>query len=354
MPTTPPPPLPAGHMINDRYELQSFLGRGAAGDVYQALDKHMDTVVALKLLNPVGGRPAAWDEAQVLEQLRGDYLLPVYNADVVEGSDIRFITTRVMDGGDLEAVAADLGVEVAVAVRWAAQIAHAAERIHSARMLHRDIKPGNAFLDADRNAHLADLGKAIALDPTGQAPPDGTFVTVAPEAVGGRRQHCRIESDVYSLGATAFYLLSGEYPISPTGVPPVNYVAKILAGDRRRLRDLAPHVSQGLAGVIEKALSLDPVDRQSSALEFANQISTATRSDRPWRKVPCHGGHLRCLEAPPAIGQAGIRLCVFGTGKNVSAIEARYFSGRAVKGTPLVGVKDRDIPKELRRLCSSL
>ena len=68
--------------------------------------------------DPKGGAPAAWDEARILEQLRSDYLLPVINADIVGTSDIRYITTELMTGGDAETAAAPHGVDVSVAVRW--------------------------------------------------------------------------------------------------------------------------------------------------------------------------------------------------------------------------------------------
>jgi eukaryotic-like serine/threonine-protein kinase len=352
---SPLPPLPAGHMINNRYKLRSHLGRGAAGDVYEVFDQHMGAVVALKLLNPVGGQPAAWDEARVHEQLRGDYLLPVYNADVVEGSDIRFITTRVMDGGDLDAEAAEYGVDVAVAVRWACQLSHAAERLHSAAMIHRDIKPGNAFLDSDRNAHLADLGKAVALDSIGRASPDGSPVTVAPEAVGrSNPPWCGVQSDVYSLGATAFYLLAGEYPVTYKGVSMRDYLSRVANGDRQRLRDLAPQVTQGLATVVERALSPEPADRQGSALEFANQLSTARRYPRPWRRIAPHTGHLKCLEAGASATKKGVRICVIGDPLNKVDIDSRYASGRSVPGATKANISVRDVSKELRRLCSDL
>lgn len=95
------PQLPVGHRINDRYNLTGFLGRGKDGQVYRAHDEHLDMEVAIKLIEPQTGQVATWDEAQRLVQLQSDFLLRVYNADIVHNSDIRFITTPVMEGGDL-------------------------------------------------------------------------------------------------------------------------------------------------------------------------------------------------------------------------------------------------------------
>src|SRR5580658_1805964 len=95
----------AGSRIADRYLVVKHLGGGTYGDVYHVIDEHLGNEVALKLLKPQAGQPATWDEAQILEQMRSEYLVPVLNADVVQGSDLRYITTTLMTGGDLAGVA---------------------------------------------------------------------------------------------------------------------------------------------------------------------------------------------------------------------------------------------------------
>lgn len=346
------PPYPNGTIFNDRYTVDAFLGQGAAGAVYQVVDAHLDTQVALKILPPVGGQPAAWHEAQVLEKLRGDYLLPVYNADVLSGTDIRFITTKVMNGGDLESECKLSGAEVSLAVRWSSHIAHAAERIHSAGLLHRDIKPGNCFLDDSASAHLADLGLAVAVDANGQAAPNGTLATVAPEVLDGPSAYCSVASDIYSLGATAFYLISGTYPIHDPRRDRAWHRDQIVAGNRRRLRDLAPHVTQGMAVVIERALSQDPAARQSTALDFANQISTAKRHRRKWRLVD-HPTHILCIEAPDEKARKGVGVCAIPAATNCS-IESRSTSGRLLRSQARSNVRTIEVPKEMRAIAASV
>src|SRR6266511_3138000 len=163
--------LPVGTRINDRYEIICRLGGGSDGQVYRVVDEHLGNEVALKLLAPKAGQPAAWDEAQTLELLRSEYLLPVYNADIVTASDIRYITTAVMHGGDLQVAAQPYGVTPAQAVRWGQQVAHGLERIHVAGLVHRDVKPANAYFSDTGDALLGDLGLAVCLGPGGAAPP---------------------------------------------------------------------------------------------------------------------------------------------------------------------------------------
>jgi eukaryotic-like serine/threonine-protein kinase len=148
------------------------------------VDEYLDNEVALKLLAPKAGQPATWDEAQILEQLRSEYLLPVLNADVVPGGDLRYITTRLMTGGDLEDAGLPRGVPPEQAIRWGQQLGHGLDRVHAADLVHRDVKPANGFLDSGQVALLGDLGMAAAVGPDGSAPPYGTFATVAPEVLG--------------------------------------------------------------------------------------------------------------------------------------------------------------------------
>ncbi|MEU0673239.1 hypothetical protein ABZ330_10125 [Streptomyces sp. NPDC006172] len=106
-----------GNRISDRYKVLEHLGGGAGGQVYRVEDEHLRAEVALKLFEPQSGQPATWDEAQALKELQSQYLLPVYNADIASGTDIRYITMPVMDG-DLETASVPFGIDIAKAVRW--------------------------------------------------------------------------------------------------------------------------------------------------------------------------------------------------------------------------------------------
>ena len=343
--------LPVGTTINQRYRVEAFLGDGAAGEVYRVADDNLQVEVALKLLKPVAGQPAGWEEARALEELRGDYLLPVYNADVVHNTDLRLVTTRLMTGGDLETRAKDTGVTADLAAKWTAQLAHASERLHVAGMLHRDIKPGNAFLDDEQAAFLGDLGMAAKIDPDGRAVANGTLVTVAPEVMSLSDPHCTVASDIYSLGATAFYLACGRYPIDDR-LPRAEIRDRLLDGNRRKLRDMAPHVSPAMAAAIDRAMSQSPSDRHESALDFANQIATAKRPPRPWRTVQ-HPNHVACMHADDELHRKGVTVCAIPSG-NKCDIQVTQTSGRVQRRHCKTDIRAQDIAKELRALSTTV
>lgn len=318
-----------GTLIGARYEVVSKLGGGTSGDVYRVLDKHLNTEVAIKLLKPVSGQPATWDEAQALKRLGSEYLLRVFNADVIEGSDIRYITTPLMTGGDLEKAARPHGVDAITALRWAQQAGHGLERIHAEGMLHRDVKPGNIFLDSAGDALLGDLGLTVHADAHGRAAAMGTFATVAPELLGGAL--CSISTDVYSLAATTFFLLSGHYPSGPFSLDPTARRDRIVQASFDKLRDAAPHVPQKLVAVVERSLSADPDLRATSARQFANALADCRHRGRAWQRVPSHPGHDCCFRGGATGNAKPVNLCVVPEPKGHFGIEVILDSGTHAK-----------------------
>jgi len=346
-----PDPLPTyrpGTVINDRYELRRKLG--SDGNVYEAHDRHFDKTVAVKLLDPVGGEASrTWDEARRLENLRSRCLLSVLNADIDGPSDIRFIVTPMVSGGDLESLAKAVGLGLHHAVRVMRHVAAGIDRIHAAGMLHRDIKPGNVLIDGD-DVLVSDLGYCAIMDPDGTASRTGTWQTVAPEVASGGR--CTVSSDVYSLGATAFFSLSGEYPVS-TRLELNEQVELIKVGQIRGLRELAPHVPQSVATVVRKALSLDAAERHGSAEEFANALAGAMDARRDWVRIP-HAGHVFCVQGQAFKSKAVVLVCGEVAGARVRIVTRHASSGRRVKGCSDSVVHQDRVPREIRRIVSAL
>lgn len=328
------PVYPPGTTINDRYVLGEKLG--ADGSVYAAYDRHLDTQVALKVLHPTSGVAQSWDEAKRLEHLRSRFLVDVINADVITSSDLRFIVTPLLGGGDLEAYAKGAGLALHDAARFMQQMATGIGRIHAAGMVHRDIKPSNVLLQGNEIL-VSDLEMCELLDAAGYATRNGSWCTLAPEvAVDGGL--CSIRSDVYSLGATAFYLLSGEYPVDHR-LPRLQQKRLIERGEIRDIRRLAPHVPQSVGTVVRRALAFEPTRRFSTAEGLGNALAHAVKGRRNWRRVE-HAGHLHCLEGDAFKGRAAISVCTVVHDRRIEVLTRHPAADGTGRGRRVAGVAD--------------
>jgi serine/threonine protein kinase len=255
----------------------------------------------------------------------------VWNADVVAGRP--YLVTELATNGTVDKYMAPRGIPPKEAVRWVRHAARGAARTHDAGLLHLDIKPGNLFLDAKGEALLGDFGLAAAMDANGHGPPVGTPATKAPEVeAGGPSSRA---SDVYSLGATLYALLTGVYPF------PRPYLA---------LRDLAPHIPQVLAQRIAKAMADDPADRHQKAGDLDAALGDLPDSDRYWFRTDEHvpGGHDACWRGQAA-GKADTTVCVTAASGTRFDVTAQHQpSGRRITNACRTGVSRRELPRTVR------
>lgn len=335
--------------MNDRYVLEGKLG--SDGDVYAAYDRYLDQTVAFKLLHPDGGVPQSWEEARRLEQLKSRFVVPVINADIVLNSDLRFVVTRLLPDGDLESEARPHGLSTGLAVRLGIHLASGIAAVHAARMVHRDIKPANALLDGDI-ALVSDFEFCMLVDQNEQAPRSGSWCTLAPE-VADFDGLCTVASDVYSLSATIFYLLSGEYPVDHR-IPREDQQRLIARGDLRSLGDLAPHVPRTVVSVVKKGMSVDPSRRYGTAAELANALATAASRRRSWRRIE-HPGHLYCAQSEPGADRKELGVCSVLRASGCVMVRAFHVhSGQAVAHSSKSDVHPKRLVTALRGLFEKL
>lgn len=320
---------PSSQIIAGRYQVRASLGGGAFGEVYEVYDLHLQQVSALKLLKktPLG----VWAEAQVLRQVHGEFILPILNADLAAGAP--YVVTEVATHGTLaDRVIRHVGVPVSGAVRWTRQACQGLSRIHDHNLLHGDIKPENLFLNEHDDVLVGDLGLAQLMDAAGATDARGSVTTMAPEVarvgvpglpVSTTRVYTA-RSDVYSLGATLYWLLSGSQP-----VPNATTYADVWHGVTPDLWDIAPHVSQGVRDIVMKAISRDPSDRYGSPAELDAALGGRRLPAREWERTPPHAGHDQCYAGTKAGSR--VEVCAAPTGKSTQVeITARHESGRSI------------------------
>jgi len=188
------------------------VGRGATATVYHATYVPLKRSVAVKILRADSGstpeaRRKFIEEAKSLARLDHENVVRVF--DVLEDGGYLLIIMDYVAGRSLKQVIDEDGaMDPGEAVEAARQIALALDHAHGARILHRDVKPGNVILRDDGRAVLVDFGNADSMGESGDR--KGTAHYVAPEVFQGKRQDEK--TDTYSLGATLFHMLTGEPP----------------------------------------------------------------------------------------------------------------------------------------------
>jgi len=265
--------LAPGALLRGRYEIGRELGRGGYSVVYLARDRELDTDVALKLLVPPPAaarvaRERMRREVQAVRGLSHANIVAVY--DFLEDGPWSFIVMEYVRGPDLQVRVGERGpLDDEAAVRLGRDIAAALSAAHRRGILHRDVKPQNILLDPDGRARLTDFGSAKLdgqLGVTGSGALAGTLAYTAPEVLAGRRGDAR--ADVYALGLTLYYALTGDLPerTSPH-LPPTP------APDGFRPRRGAPAVPPWLDDVVAHATSAAAEDRFPTAASLDEALS---------------------------------------------------------------------------------
>jgi len=242
-------------VLHGRYEIAGEIGRGGYSVVYRARDRRVGADVAIKLLVPPPAaarlaRERLRREVQAVRQVSHPNIVTVY--DVADDGPWSFVVMEYVPGPDLAVRIRERGpLASAVAARVGQEIAAALEAAHRRGILHRDVKPQNILLALDGRARLTDFGSARlagqeTVTRTGGVV--GTADYMAPELLAGGRGDAR--TDVYALGVTLYYALTGELPPRTTsrhhGLRP---------GARR------PDVPAWFDEVVARATMPDPDDR---------------------------------------------------------------------------------------------
>ena len=243
------------------------IGCGAFGEVYRAWDTRLDREVALKLLpadRGAGDGPASSiiQEGRLLARVRHPNVATIYGAEQIGtriGLWMEFIRGRtlkqIVDGGK--------GFSGAEASEIGAELCQAVAAVHSAGLLHRDIKAQNVMLAENGRAVLMDFGTGRELADNYTSDLAGTPLSLAPEILQGRE--ATVQSDIYSVGVLLYHLVTGSYPVRAQSLGDVRLAHE--RGERTGIRQARAQsdLSPKLARIIERAIDPRPERRYESA-----------------------------------------------------------------------------------------
>jgi serine/threonine protein kinase len=263
----------------EHYQLQEFIGGGGMGVVYRALDTRLNRTVALKILARQQSCDAETvrrfrNEAQSAARLDHPNIARVYY--VGEDRGLHFIVFEYIDGLNLRNLVAERGpLSVADAIRYTLQLAEALAHASRRDVVHRDIKPSNVLITGEGLVKLVDMGLARlhqleqSTDLTASGVTLGTFDYISPEQARDPRL-ADVRSDIYSLGCTLYYMLTGNPPF-----PDGTMLQKLLQhqeGAPPDPRELNPDVPEGLSRVVRTMLAKEPRKRYQTAEALATEL----------------------------------------------------------------------------------
>lgn len=278
------------------------IGRGATGEVYRAWDSRLHRDVALKLLHRDqrtrhDAQARVLDEARRLARIRHEQVVSVYGAEEHDGRVGLWM--ELVRGESLEERVRGRGpLGAAEAAQIGQQLCAALSAVHSAGLLHRDVKAQNVILETSGRTVLTDFGTGEELRQSyGSSRLVGTPLYLAPEIFKG--EPATIETDIYSLGVLLFYLVTGEFPVTAGSITELARAHQ--DGRRRDLDEVRADLAEPFVVCLERALSPRAVDRYHTAADFeaalrssepivASTVATHRSRATPWRWAPMAAG----------------------------------------------------------------
>lgn len=288
----------AGTVFGD-YELLEEIARGGMGVVYRAVQTSVNRVVALKMI--LSGQLASEEEvrrfhseAEAAALLDHPNIVPVF--DVGEHDGRHYFSMAYVDGDSLSDRLRDGPLPPAEAARFVRTIADAVACAHEHGVIHRDLKPSNVLIDRNGSPRVTDFGLARQLESdshltaTGQVM--GTPSYMPPEQAAGSTSQIDVRSDVYSLGAILYSLVTGRPPFQAAHI--VETLRQVIDDQPVEPRALNPEVDRDLETICLKCLSKERGQRYQRSAELVEELDrylagqpivarSITRRERLWR-----------------------------------------------------------------------
>ncbi len=275
-----------GKMLDNRYELVEFIGKGGMALVYRALDHRTGHDVAVKILRPEFNQDQEFlsrfdREATTASKMSHHNIVNLLDVGV-EG-DIHFLVMEYVKGRTLKEVIRQKGaLPPAVAAQIGIRILSAMQHAHKNGIIHRDIKPQNILVHADGHIKVGDFGIARVAGSNTISTDDSVMGSVhyfSPEQAKG--ESVTFASDLYSVGVVLYEMLTGQPPFD--GATPVAIALQHISGTPRPMSEMNPAVPPAMERVVAKAMEKRPEKRYQSALEMAQDLQRALQEpDGTW------------------------------------------------------------------------
>ena len=262
------------------YSILRSIKGGSSGYVYEADHLVFGRKCVQKTYSTLGLEDAAaHQEPRLLHRIKHDHVAEVLEAQYDSEVENAITFVSVYYEGRCIAKAFDEGYRFSVhqAIRLAMQVLNALAFVHNEPdllVIHRDVKPGNIFLDATRTyARLGDWGSAARIEPDGQvAGIEGSPLYTPPEA-GPADGRMAVNGDIYGVGMTLFEMLNGPFDYS--SIDPERVDGRLTRGQRalpESAFQFAPHVPDQLRAVVRKAMRSNERERYTTASEFIARL----------------------------------------------------------------------------------
>jgi serine/threonine-protein kinase len=270
------PILPRLHYFGD-YELLEEIARGGMGVVYRARQVSLERIVAVKMMRP--GLLATEDEvrrfraeAKTAAAMQHPNIVAIHEVGEFDG--LHYFSMDFVDGPNLADLVRERPVDCAEAASHLRTLAAAVQYAHGRGILHRDLKPSNILLDSAGRPHITDFGLARPLDSDASVTMPGvvagTPAYMSPEQAAGRHELLGPASDIYSLGAVLYELLTGRPPFH--GRTQVETVNRVIGERPIPPRKFNATIPRAIEAICLRCLEKEPARRYGSAADLAADL----------------------------------------------------------------------------------
>lgn len=325
LPSDGAPRFAAGQILG-RYRIQHVIGAGGMSEVYAAEEIEHGRRVALKVMK--GHLPSAeardrfLREGRLASAVNHPNSVYVFGSEIIDGHPV--IVMELLERGTLkDRVHTEGPLPATAAVDAILQVIAGLEAAHAGAILHRDIKPGNCFVDRDGTVKIGDFGVSVstAVRVTHSFSSATLHVTpqyAAPEQLRGAAPDVR--ADIYAVGATLFYLLTGRPPFDDADL--LVMLTRLQTEAPPSPRSIAPTVPRGLAAAVLRCLAKDPSARYTTYAALRVGLL-------PFRSGDPHGVPVAARIAAATVDQGVLFLVATGINLLVLAVRGAPPSSRA-------------------------